>query len=137
MNMKVCDKCGRSFPRMWKAGTKDHGPMCRNCWLNHLGETRPRVRGKAYYRIKPIGDKKMAEYAVYRPLRDKFLRENKFCEIKAPGCTIKATQVHHKKPRAHYLCDVSIFAASCTNCNLYVESHDAWARERGFKLNHL
>lgn len=146
MNKKFCDVGRHIVDKLWKARTKSQPSCCRTCLYKLKSETTsddnpksdrkyPEKKKKAY--IKPFSDKHLEDLAKYRPLRDEFLEKNKVCQIKAPGCTHAATQVHHAKPRRYYLCDVSIFVASCTNCNMYVENHDSWARERGFKLDHL
>lgn len=87
--------------------------------------------------INKTSDKQLKKLAEYRPLRDKYLREHPYCEIQAPGCTNVTTELHHKKPRRFHLCDVEVFCASCRNCNDFVEREHEWARQNGFKIDHL
>lgn len=136
---KECSFCNKQVPKLWysnPACCPSYTCMAAYKRLKSKKGTETPKKKKASY-IKPFSDRQLRELAKYRPIRDEFLEKNKVCQIKAPGCTHAATQVHHAKPRRHYLCDVSIFVASCTNCNMYVENHDSWARERGFKLDHL
>jgi hypothetical protein len=71
----------------------------------------------------------------YRMLRDAYMSGNPICEVS--GCGRVANDLHHRKPRAHHLCDVSIFMAVCRGCHTKIESDDIWARSKGYKLNHL
>lgn len=61
------------------------------------------------------------------------------CAIKAPGCWGRAQGIHHKagKSSKESLLDEKNMIAACNHCNSYVESHDAWARERGFKVSRI
>lgn len=84
--------------------------------------------------IKPVSDKKKKELVLYRKLRDEYMKKNPVCE----WCRAKlSSDLHHKKPRAYYLCDVSVFSALCRECHDRCEKDDAAARKAGFKLNHL
>lgn len=89
------------------------------------------------YIIPKKSDKQKEIDKELKKLYPVFLAEKKFiCEIQSPECTKTATCVHHKKSRGiNEVLDVETFMASCERCNLYVETHDAWAREKGFKLN--
>jgi len=63
-----------------------------------------------------------------------FLKKRSRCEIKSPECTKVATCIHHRNGRGKdELMDQGTWMASCMPCNSYVEVHDKWARERGFK----
>ena len=60
--------------------------------------------------------------------------DNQLCQIKAKGCTIKATVVHHVRGReGKQLSNTKDWMAVCPHCNGYVEANDGWARDRGFK----
>jgi len=75
-------------------------------------------------------EKKLVEY---RKLRDRYLKENPTCEI----CGKTPVELHHKKPRAYFLTDVSVFMSVCRLHHDLIEREDKWARENGYKLNHL
>jgi hypothetical protein len=68
----------------------------------------------------------------------KFLKTRPFCEIKAPGCTKIAVAVHHVRGRGkNEILNVDNFLPCCQWCNGYLESHDEWARKKGFKKSRL
>lgn len=110
-------------------------------WLkSSKGKITPKVKDNSLKptkskRIKPISDKKLEELKEYRLLRDAYMKNHEICEVK--GCSRLSQDLHHKKPRAYYLCDTSIFMATCRQCHTKIESEDAWARENSYKLNHL
>lgn len=73
---------------------------------------------------------------IYSPIAKKFREDNPLCEINGPGCTVKTECVHHSKGRiGELLTDVKYFMAACYPCNLWVETDDAAARDRGFKIS--
>lgn len=86
---------------------------------------------------KPIpkkSEKMKAEFKKYLPEMKKFLAkpENRECQIKMKGCTAKATCVHHAAGRTgHKLHDQDDWVASCSSCNLTVETDDLIARAKG------
>lgn len=95
-------------------------------------------KDKKLVKIPPLSTTRKEDKKVYMTLRKVFLSTRKECQIKAPGCSKKATCVHHKAGRVgkNYL-DVSKWMAACVHCNDYVETHDAWARENDFKVSRL
>lgn len=71
---------------------------------------------------------------VYSTLRMVYLQSHQKCEIQSPVCWKSATCIHHVSGRVGAkLMDMKTWKASCIPCNEYIESHDAWARENGFK----
>lgn len=142
--LKTCSFCGKETSKLWYAKP----PCCANwsCKQKYneekIVDKKTEFRNKASTQtsskkpIKPIATysaKRLKELAKYRILRDEYLKDKPYCEIQSPVCTGRTTELHHKKTRRHHLCDVSVFCASCRACNSYVESHHAWAEERGFK----
>lgn len=89
---------------------------------------------KAYY-IPKISKKKIEELKEYRVVRDAYLKANPVCEVK--GCCSTEVELHHKMPRAYYLCDTKVFMSVCRKHHLKIEESDSWARENGYKINHL
>ena len=72
--------------------------------------------------IKRNSDKRAKQNRLYIKLNHKFLVENPYCQIKVNGCTINATQVHHKKGRiGELLTNVKWFCATCDNCHDWAE----------------
>lgn len=92
------------------------------------GSVKP--KNKIRFRAK----KMVGKVKVLRQLVIKFLSVHKMCKIQGPECTKEATCVHHSEGRiGDKLLDVSTFIPSCSNCNLWCETHDAEARKKGFK----
>lgn len=116
-------------------------PLCPFCTetttcFRHKDKNSPK-EVKPKKAISKKSDKQKEIDKELKKLYPVFLAEKKFiCEIQSPECTKTAVCVHHKKGRGiNEVLDVETFMASCGACNGYVESHDAWAREKGFKLN--
>lgn len=121
----------------------------RECKHPSCGETcgKPKKEKKIYrlkrtplkrkfYKIKKVSEKRKEENKIYSFRRRLFLAARPRCEIQSPVCTYKATVIHHKKGREGDLfLDERFWAASCEQCNLYVEVHDKWARENCYKLS--
>lgn len=97
------------------------------------GPCRREKKPKKKYVIPKVAEKRKVLDQLYFLLRTAFLKEHKECEIQSPVCTGKATCVHHTKGRGRFYLVVATWMASCKWCNGYVEKHDAWAREKGFK----
>jgi hypothetical protein len=69
---------------------------------------------------------------------DPYLEKHPVCAIQSPICTYRATCVNHKAGRGvNEVLDQSTWEPSCDPCNLYIEGHDAWAREHGHKVSRL
>jgi hypothetical protein len=120
-----CTECGNTEPI----------PIIKDkCQYHYWQGKRKRIAVKPVL-IKPISDSQSKRLAEYRKVRDEFMKTKNVCEVF--GCYNKPTDLHHKKPRAYHLCDVSIFMAVCRPCHTKIESEDSWARENGYKLNHL
>lgn len=80
----------------------------------------------------------------YVPIAEQFCYDHPECQIQAPGCTFYTEGVHHPYGKegydedgTHMLLAVRHFMGACNWCNLYVEVHDAWAREKGFKKQRI
>lgn len=98
---------------------------------------------------KPPAVKKPVKIRQYSKKRQKANREyaeksrpvwkGKPCQIKAKGCTGLSEGIHHMEGKSsiELLLDESKWMVCCNSCNQFVEKHDAWAREKGFKLSRL
>lgn len=75
----------------------------------------------------------------YVKLVKQMLQGNRYCEIKAPGCTHIAGGLHHIVKRSEKnLMDKNNLVRACNACNLYVELNVQWAVENGFvKSKHI
>lgn len=83
-------------------------------------------------KIKPISKKMQVAKRVYREVVKEMLSKNDRCEIKSPDCTGKAQGLNHKQKRSmKNLTDKDNLERACNACNLYVETHPAWAKKHG------
>lgn len=136
MKLKTCSFCGKETSKLWYSQPKCCADFkCRKLYSELKPEKGIKTsEKKKVSKIKQFSDKKQKELAVYRKLRDKYMNNHPICE----WCKIKPSQdLHHKLPRAYYLCDVSVFSALCRDCHNKCESDHESARKAGFKLNHL
>lgn len=108
-------------------------------WSDFQNNRREQRRPREKKRLKPIpkkSAKRIEDDKVYFAERDLFLMMHKECQLNVPGCTRKATEIHHKAGRigAKYL-DKKYWAASCRNCNGWVEVNSAAAKKKGWKIS--
>ncbi len=102
------------------------GAVCRR-------PSKPKLAPKP---INQVSDSMKEALAIYKPAAKLFREENPICQIQGPDCTKKTDCVHHTKGRVgDLLLEEKYWMASCTTCNLLVESADGWARVNGFKLS--
>jgi len=136
---KECSNC-KMITVLWKSNPK----LCLTCstLLKSKGilDSSPKQRSAVLSKvssgkIKSVSDKRLLALKDYRIVRDKYMSEHTMCEVE--GCNSREVELHHKKPRAYHLCDVSVFMSVCRACHQKIESSDSWARSKGYKLNHL
>jgi len=83
--------------------------------------------------IAKQSDKRKVDQKAYRKIVKEMLKENKYCMVKAPGCTKLAQGLHHVVKRSpSNLLDKTNLLPCCNFCNGFLENNDAWGRERGF-----
>lgn len=83
---------------------------------------------------KPVSKKQAKALREYSKISKAFLAEHEMCEIQSPECTGKAECVHHSRGKVGaLLMEEKYFMAACFRCNGYIEEHDSWARNNGFK----
>lgn len=108
--------------------------MERECKHPTCGNVcRREKKQKKIYHLPKKSTTRKSEDKIYHELRPAFLKAHPVCEIKSPECTGVTTCVHHTRGRGIYLLAQNTWMGSCRRCNNYVEDHDAWAREKGFK----
>ena len=101
----------------------------------------PLKRSKPLEKKTPLkkggrSDKLRGIMAALGPLYEDFIEKKPMCEIQSPECTQAAETIHHTAGRGvKTIMNIKTWISSCSNCNLYVEKHDAWAREKGFKVS--
>lgn len=121
---KKCKTCGKEF-KLFRTTDKYCSPECV--------ENKPQKKSVAP--IKPVSDKMTKELAKYRRLRSQYLEATPTCEVR--GCNRQATDIHHRRSRGIYLCDVEYFLAVCRPCHLKIESEVIWAKEQGYSVDRL
>lgn len=92
--------------------------------------------------IKKASTKQQLLNAAYSAQRKAYFHGHPYCKamIYVAGldvCTGFATDIHHKKGRGEYLLDTSTWLPVCRNCHAFIETHPAWAKEKGFSEDRL
>lgn len=86
---------------------------------------------------KPIkkASKKLAKAnGEYSLLRRSFMAENRMCKATREGCTIHATEVHHKQGRGKNLLLVETWLPVCHNCHEWITINSAEAMSLGLSI---
>lgn len=65
------------------------------------------------------------------------LKEFPDCVFRLPGCTGRATQVHHARGRGIYLLDKTTYRGGCDNCHRKAEVNPELAYSEGFSEKRL
>src|SRR5690625_5574716 len=89
--MKTCSECKNEYPVLWKAKTRDHGALCKDCWQSYKsGETSLKKSKNSLKRkaINPISDKRSKELAEYRKLRDVYMIDRKSTRLNSSHVAI-------------------------------------------------
>ena len=131
---KICNECEKEAYIFSKG-------RCKPCASKEYARTteankRAKIESSeevGNYKPKPIAKfskKKLKELAIYRPLRDKYMKEYPFCEYK--GCMRKGEDLHHKKPRNLNLCNVDIFMSVCRLHHNWIHENHAKSVELGY-----
>jgi len=83
--------------------------------------------------MRKISSKQSKLLRKYAKVRKEYLSEHPLCEIDLPGCTRRATEIHHtaKKSTAELWLDTSKMKASCSYCHHEVEMSPNLAKELG------
>ena len=139
MKLKTCSFC-KEDKLLWKANPK----ACKECWAKYKASESssapkpynlPQKDKSVLKRIKSVSDKKLVELAEYRIVRDVYLKDHPICEFYT--CDCREVELHHKKSRKYYLCDVSVFMSVCREHHIWIHENDSEARELGYLLSSL
>lgn len=128
---KICSSC-ETEQIIWK--NHNGNKYCRQCWLKNHSTPLPK---KLPTPIKAKSDKISALDQLYTVARKKFLEQHSGCEARLSGCTLNATDVHHKKGRGQYYLDKETWLAVCRSCHTWIELHPIEAKELNFSTNRL
>lgn len=145
--LKKCDGCGNDRP-IWKNVVEDgeRKRYCKYCWMSPAKSTergsdddkkvKPTTFNKKQKPIPRRSSKRIKQDALYKVLREQFLKDHPTCMIKIPGvCTGKSCEVHHSysgKDREKYYLDTTTWFAVDRNCHNFVHEHPEESREMGY-----
>ena len=132
---KVCAGCLKQRFIYKSHGTKK---FCKLCWGKYLkGDAPSGISSKVKAINKASSKKEKADY-LYAIARKSYLENKPMCEAKLPGCSLNATDIHHKKGRVgdNFL-DTTNFLAVCRSCHGIIEEHVEMAKEEGFSKSRL
>ena len=88
--------------------------------------------------IPKVSAKQLENLKKYRKVRDEFMKEHPNCQARLQGCTIKATDLHHRAGRyGNSLTDTEYFMALCRPCHNKIEDGGKWVYELDFKINRI
>lgn len=88
--------------------------------------------------IPKVSAKQLENLKKYRKVRDEFMKEHPNCQARLHGCTIKATDCHHRAGRSgNSLTDTEYFMALCRPCHNKIEDGGKWVYELAFKINRI
>jgi hypothetical protein len=121
--LKICTGCQEPSYIYKSEGKSDK--FCKSCWFK---KEKPKA-------IAPISKKKKEEMDIYSKLRTGFLIINPYCQVKLPGCTIRATDVHHLysgRDREKYYIKTTTWKSSCRTCHKIV--HDVLSSDEAIAL---
>jgi hypothetical protein len=115
----LCVKCGDNILKPCIG--KREKALCRtHYWEQHRRSAKKKEDDKVYFKLHP-----------------EFLNERPVCELKFPGCTGRATEIHHADGRGVFYLVVSTWLASCRSCHDYEIRHSAEAYEAGVTKKRL
>ncbi len=123
MKCKVCSKEFQQYSTLDK--------YCSYLCKNEAKTIKTSSKRKS---IAPISKSRAERLKVYRELRDEYLKNNPYCEVK--GCTKETTNLHHKAGRiGDNLTNVAYFMACCSTCHpKKIHENPKWARENGYLI---
>lgn len=135
VKMKTCAGCLKSRVIYKSHGTKK---FCKGCWGKYLqGNAESEISSKVKTISRSSSKKDKADY-LYAIARKSYLSAHPMCEAKIPGCTLNATDIHHKRGRVgSFYLDITNFLAVCRACHGIIETHSVMAKEEGFSKSRL
>lgn len=85
--------------------------------------------------MKKVSKKLAGLQREYSKLRKEWLADRPMCQAKIHRCSLKSTDVHHKKGRGVYLLDTNTWLSVCRSCHNWIETHPEDAKELGFSIS--
>jgi len=123
---KKCDGCNE-ITNIWKKEGKQR--FCKACWSKQFKGLSSIKKPTAKKPLSPRSSKQVKLDALYTVLRESYMKRNPFCLAKLPGCSINATDIHHKMGRTGKLyLDETEFLSVCRTCHGWIETHPTEAK---------
>lgn len=124
---KKCDGCNE-VKSIWKKEGKQK--FCKQCWSSRTFKGMSSTKKPTAKKPMRLQSSKIVKLNVaYTVLREQFMKNHPHCQARIPGCSIVATDIHHKKGRVGTLfLDDSEFLAVCRMCHAWIETHPAEAK---------
>lgn len=109
---------------------------CASCAHAKRKEERAKQKGKKVYKIRKVSKKQSKELKSYSKVREEYLKDHPFCELKLVGCTMQATDIHHTAKRGKALNSKETFISACRHCHTILETKLSAQerREKGFLI---
>ena len=132
MKLKICDGCQKETV-IWK----NHGGFkyCKYCWSCQKAINSDSVQKPTDYKIPQVSSKRKKKDLEYSKLRKRFLTDFSLCQIAVKGCSVNATDVHHKfsgSDRDTYYLIQSTWLAVCRACHSWIHENPEKARILGY-----
>jgi hypothetical protein len=127
---KMCSGCNTE-QYIWK--NFQGGKYCKDCWSCHKSKDmsqKPKLASSS--KLKQKSDKQKAIDKAYSLMRKEYLTKHPMCQIKLPGCTGQATDIHHTEYRGIKTLAQATWLASCRACHDWVHKNPKEARELGY-----
>ena len=132
VKLKICDGCQKPKP-IWKS--EGRKKFCKECWSWQTKSEGGNVKLPKQNPIRPRSSKREKLDRAYSVLRQQYLLNHHMCEIHLPGCTLRATDIHHTysgKDRSKYYLDTTTWKAVCRFCHDWIHDNANKAREMNY-----
>jgi hypothetical protein len=127
---KTCAKC--NHPVFSKG-------LCHGHWKQAYGKPIPRAKepiARQRTPIKKVSQRKALDNELYKKIRAAWLPQHETCEAQLPGCTQKATEVHHMEGREGILLlHTPKWLAVCHHCHGWITENSREAIELGLSYS--
>ena len=129
---KLCIGCNTE-QYIWK--NYEGGKYCKDCWSCHKSKDNESQKPKltpSSSKLKQKSDKQKAIDKAYSLMRKEYLTKHPMCQIKLPGCTGQATDIHHTEYRGIKTLAQATWLAVCRTCHDWCHANPKEARELGY-----
>jgi hypothetical protein len=108
---------------------------CKACASKEYAQ-KSATKKKAINSINKFSDKRKTLSLIYQEIRKKYLEEHKLCKAGLNGCTIQATEIHHKYMRENlWLVCSEYYLPICRNCHKIITENTQLAFENNLSIS--